>query len=181
MLSSNHRIRRYIVPALMVVVLSGALAPQAVFAQHRSGGYGHDGGHGREWGRGWGYGGGVFPAVATLLTIGALTYWVEADPYYRTDPWGTYVVVPPTQMVAPAQVMAPTLRISSDRLFVYPSQAQSTEKQASDEYDCHRWAVAQTGVDPVASAAATPIDFNRRQDYLRAQAACLEGRGYTVR
>lgn len=34
------------------------------------------------------------------------------------------------------------------RLYVYPSQGQSVEKQDRDRYECHRWAVSQTGFDP---------------------------------
>jgi hypothetical protein len=169
MLISARRIRLFFVPALMAAILSGALAPQAAIAQHRSNGHGHDGG------RGWGYGGGMVPALATLLTIGAVTYWVETDPYYRAEPWGGYVILP---QAAGRSTPAP---ISSERLFIYPSQAQTPDKQASDEYDCHRWAVAQTGVNPVAPAEGVSIGIGQRHDYLRAQSVCLEGRGYTVR
>jgi hypothetical protein len=174
MLISAARIRRLFVPALTAALLSGALAPQAAIAQHHSNGYGRDGGHGHDGGRGWGYGSGMVPALATLLTIGAFTYWVEAEPYYRADPWGGYVVLPPAVGPAPAL-------ISGERLFIYPGQAQTPEKQLSDEYDCHRWAVAQTGVNPVAPAEGVSIGIGQRHDYLRAQSICLEGRGYTVR
>ena len=34
------------------------------------------------------------------------------------------------------------------RLFVYPAQGQSPDQLARDRYDCHVWAVQQTGVDP---------------------------------
>jgi hypothetical protein len=45
--------------------------------------------------------------------------------------------------------------------FVYPAKGQSPEQQKKDEYDCHQWAVNQTGVDPTkpqqqAAAPATP-------------------------
>jgi hypothetical protein len=174
MLYPAARIRSFIIPALMAAMLSGALAPQAAVAQHRSNGYAHDGGHGRDGGRGWGYSGGMVPALATLFTIGAVTYWVESDPYYRAEPWGSYVVLPPANGRSPAL-------INSERLYVYPSQAQTPEKQASDEYDCHRWAVAQTGVNPVAPTEGVSIGIGQRHDYLRAQSVCLEGRGYSVR
>ena len=36
-----------------------------------------------------------------------------------------------------------------------------------------------TGYDPTLGAAA-PAAGNKRSDYMRAQAACLEGRGYSV-
>jgi hypothetical protein len=34
------------------------------------------------------------------------------------------------------------------RVFVYPAQGQSPEQTERDRYDCHLWAVQQTGVDP---------------------------------
>jgi len=57
------------------------------------------------------------------------------------------------------------------------------QQQASDEYECHRWAVAQTGFDPtgVATGQGTTAPATARNDYQRARTACLEGRGYTVR
>ncbi len=34
------------------------------------------------------------------------------------------------------------------RLFVYPANGQSPEQLARDRYECHNWAVQQTGIDP---------------------------------
>jgi uncharacterized protein YcfJ len=34
------------------------------------------------------------------------------------------------------------------RVFVYPAQGQSPEQTERDRYECHIWAVQQTGVDP---------------------------------
>jgi hypothetical protein len=34
------------------------------------------------------------------------------------------------------------------RLFVYPASGQSAEQTERDRYECHVWAVQQTGVDP---------------------------------
>jgi hypothetical protein len=33
-------------------------------------------------------------------------------------------------------------------MYIYPSKGQSQEQQDKDRYDCHRWAVQQTGFDP---------------------------------
>ena len=33
-------------------------------------------------------------------------------------------------------------------LFIYPNQGQSEEQQGKDRYECHSWAVQQTGFDP---------------------------------
>jgi len=130
---------------------------------------------------------------------------------------------------------------------VYPAKGQSAEQQKKDEYDCHQWAVKNTGVDPTkpapqtatappppttatgvtpgagargaargavvggivgdagagaAAGAAAGRAQSRRQNaaqqqqatqqaqstqsagqasYAKARAACLEGRGYTVK
>ncbi|MGO9931534.1 MAG: glycine zipper 2TM domain-containing protein [Steroidobacteraceae bacterium] len=34
------------------------------------------------------------------------------------------------------------------RVFVYPAQGQSPQQADRDRYECHNWAVQQTGVDP---------------------------------
>jgi hypothetical protein len=38
--------------------------------------------------------------------------------------------------------------------YVYPARGQSPEQQSRDQYECHNWAVSQTGVNPTAAAAA---------------------------
>jgi hypothetical protein len=121
---------------------------------------------------------GDLPAFATVLTIGAASYWYANGIYYRGLPGGGgYEVVP-------APVSASAALPVSDKLYIYPRNGQSADTQASDEYECHRWAVTQSGFDPTANATASntaPIDVSKRGDYGRAQAACLDGRGYTVK
>jgi OmpA family protein len=41
-------------------------------------------------------------------------------------------------------------------LYIYPNKGQSPEQQSRDRYDCHTWAVQQTGVDPTSAQASTP-------------------------
>jgi hypothetical protein len=41
-------------------------------------------------------------------------------------------------------------------LFIYPNKGQSAEQQSRDRYDCHTWAVQQTGVDPTRAQASMP-------------------------
>lgn len=60
------------------------------------------------------------------------------------------------------------------QLFIYPVQGQTEEQKNQDEYECHLWAVDQTGFDP---SLGKPGNI---EDYQRAQTACLEGRGYVV-
>src|SRR5450432_3929483 len=43
------------------------------------------------------------------------------------------------------------------RVFVYPAQGQSPEQTDRDRYECHVWAVQQTGVDP-SRADASPYE-----------------------
>lgn len=35
------------------------------------------------------------------------------------------------------------------KLFVYPSKGQSQQKQKEDEFECYKWAVQQSGIDPL--------------------------------
>lgn len=51
------------------------------------------------------------------------------------------VVAPPPQTVV---VHAPP----QPKIFVYPSSGQSQQQADQDRYECHVWAVQQTGVDP---------------------------------
>jgi hypothetical protein len=53
----------------------------------------------------------------------------------------TACVTPPPRTVA---VPAPP----PQRVFVYPANGQSPEQTERDRYECHIWAVQQTGVDP---------------------------------
>jgi hypothetical protein len=39
-------------------------------------------------------------------------------------------------------------------LYIYPNHGQSAEKQSHNRYECHTWAVRQTGFDPTASSVA---------------------------
>ncbi len=114
------------------------------------------------------------PAYYSLVTVGAIGYLYANGVYYREHPGGGYEVVPPPVDGVGA---APA------RLFVYPRQGQSAQQQSSDEYDCHRWSVSQTGYDPTGAATGQfgAPGPDQRVNYERARGACLEGRGYTVR
>ena len=41
-------------------------------------------------------------------------------------------------------------------MFVYPAKGQSKEQQQRDQYECHLWAVDQTGVDPMNPTQPAP-------------------------
>lgn len=122
------------------------------------------------------------PAFRTVVTIGGVGYFYANGVYYRERAEGGYeVVLPP--VAADARVVS-TEPAANLKLFIYPRLGQSAEKQAADEYECHAWAVTQSGFDPTAAATGSPSPSpgtGRRGDYQRARTACLDGRGYTVR
>ena len=140
-------------------------------------------------GWGWGLAGvglGVYvatlPAYYTTYYWGGIPYYYANDVYYTWDPnVNQYVTVaPPPALQAPAgEAPAGAMPASGMELMVYPKNGQSAEQQAKDKFECHQWAVGQSGFDPTTSAAASGA-ANKRNDYMRAQAACLEGRGYSV-
>ncbi|HEU4617967.1 MAG TPA: hypothetical protein VFV10_07990 [Gammaproteobacteria bacterium] len=63
------------------------------------------------------------------------------------------------------------------KLYVYPSAGQSEKQMADDRYDCHVWAVDQSGYDPTLGAGKK----SDAEDYTRAFTACMEGRNYVVK
>lgn len=114
------------------------------------------------------------------------TIWVGGVPYYYAD--GVYYVWRPAERgyivaEAPPESVVTTLPATPEQLFIYPKSGQSEQRQATDRYECHRWAVSQTGFDPtqpVADLSASQI-VAKRADYQRAMTACLEARGYSVK
>jgi len=67
---------------------------------------------------------------------------------------GARLIVPVAVTVLVAACVAPPPRTYSvpapppQRVFVYPANGQSPEQTERDRYECHVWAVQQTGVDP---------------------------------
>jgi hypothetical protein len=138
------------------------------------GGYGWHGG----WG-GWGWGGlGIGLYFATLpyyystLWYAGVPYYYADDNYYQWDSnVGQYETVTP-----PAEVQRQAEQQSSN-LIAYPKNGQSETQQTADKSACSAWAMSQSGFDPTQTPTAST---NQHSDYMRAQAACLEGRGYSV-
>jgi hypothetical protein len=185
------------------VALSGValLAGSPAFAQHAGGwhgggggwhgggwrggwhgGYGWRGGYWGPWG--WGLGGLGLGLYFATLPYYYSTYWWGGVPYYYADNnyyiWNSGVgqyqtVAPPAEVLSQAGGQAS----GSSELIAYPKNGQSEDQLGKDKFECHRWAVTQTGFDPTqAGGGSAP---GRRSDYSRAQAACLEGRGYSVK
>jgi hypothetical protein len=163
---------------------------------HVGGGYGHyqGGGYGGGWRGGWRgyhggwgrYGGGFGAGLGLGLYFAALpayysTYWWGGIPYYYADDtfytWdgsaGQYETIsPPPEVEQQAQSEA------GGELMAYPKNGQSDQQQAQDKSECRQWAQTQSGYDPAGATANADSD---REEYLRAQAACLDARGYSVR
>jgi Family of unknown function (DUF6515) len=122
----------------------------------------------------------VLPPYYTTLWVGGVPYYYANDTYYNWDPSqnGYEVVAPPPNEQAAATEAPP-----SDDLFTYPQSGQSADQQATDKYQCHQWAVGQSGFDPTQAAGGVPPEqYDSKHDaYQRAIRACLGGRGYSVR
>jgi hypothetical protein len=120
----------------------------------------------------------VLPPFYTTLMLGGVAYYYANDAYYV---WRAqehqYEVVEPPKDVESATVTPPP----AQNVFVYPNKGQSADQQAKDRYECHRWAVDQTGFDPTTATGDSDSTSAKRGDYQRATSACLEARDYTVR
>jgi hypothetical protein len=166
---------------------------------YRGGYRGRGGRYGGYWGWGAGYGGwglgyGLFWASLPLYYS---TYWWDGMPYYYADDnyytWNSdanayETVQPPDQLANQVEAQNTT----SD-LYAYPKNGQSTELQARDRAECTNWASGQTGFKASAAGAPAAPEQNSatvavtnstlpatRQNFMRAEAACLEARGYSV-
>jgi hypothetical protein len=159
--------------------------------------------HGGFWPRayyGWGYPWflGVLPAVYATYWWGGIPYYYANDVYYTwnagqsgyvvTDPPpadasgdnsgapadGSYESADPGNGGAPAP-SANGIGGGGGDIYAYPKNGQTDEQQATDRYECHKWAVAQSGFDPTH----TSNNSGNSGDYRRAMGACLDGRGYS--
>jgi hypothetical protein len=162
------------------------------------------------WGPWWGLGLGLYlpvlPWYYTTFWWGGVPYYDVENDYYVWDPdAGEYQQVQPPPQVA-QQAQAGQLAQAPPQLYAYPKKGQTAQQQATDKRDCSSWASAQTGLNPPADATATPqiapangeagnpkphhggtaanantpATAQQWQNYLRAEGACLEARGYTV-
>ncbi len=121
----------------------------------------------------------VLPPFYTTVWVGGLPYYYADGVYYRWRPEErAYIVTnppPESEVVEPSTL--------PEQLFAYPQKGQSEEQEADDRYECHRWAVEQTGFDPTQPGGNVPPEQNgaKRADYKRAMKSCLEAHGYSVR
>jgi hypothetical protein len=168
------------------------------------GGGGHYWGGGYWGGRFWPHAY-FYPGYAwflPLLPLGYATFWWGGSPYYYAnnlyytwDPgYNGYVVTDPPPVAgtdaaadgsadgaqpgndAP-QYSGPAPSAGSTDVYVYPRNGQNEQQTSNDRYECHSWAVNQTGFDPTRAAQQS----GTVTDYQRAMIACLDARGYTAR
>lgn len=102
--------------------------------------------------------------------VGPDRYFYHAGIYYRHGPAGYVVIEKPKQ----ADQALPSV---SDKLIIYPAAGQTDKQKSRDKYECHEWAMSETGYDPT-DLTADPL---LKADYQRAISACLEARHYVVK
>jgi hypothetical protein len=112
------------------------------------------------------------PDFAEQVWIGSMLYFLAAGTYYLF-----YASAQTYEVVPPPQVQQAPLANPYD-VIAYPAYGQSPEQQARDHYECHAWAVGQSGFDPAMVTYAQPQQAV--DGYRGALAACLRGRGYSV-
>lgn len=116
-------------------------------------------------------------------------YYYYPPPYYYYPPPVYSYPAPPPPNPPPAYLTPSPGDVSQTpsvggRVFIYPRQGQSQEKQAKDRDECQTWAINQSGYDPTKSPPAGMSQDQLAQksgDFYRALGACLDGRGYTMR
>jgi hypothetical protein len=115
----------------------------------------------------------VAPAAAMAATA--------ASPGALATPASASMSAAPGVLAAPptvGQFTAPPRQMVS----LTPNNGQTPEQQARDRYDCYRFALGQSGYDPLHPKAGPPTAQSSEQEntYDRVRTACLQQRGYTV-
>ena len=172
----------------------GVGSPSATYYYH--GGHAWAGGywHGGYWPHCWYYPGWAW--YLPVLPVGYVTYWWGGFPYYYWNSlyytWSPaqsgYVVTDPPPVeesegsadAGGGYEQAPQANYSGSGsagdVYVYPRNGQTEEQTQNDRYECHSWAVSQSGFDPTR-----PQQTGNPADYRRAMVACLDARGYSSR
>jgi hypothetical protein len=143
--------------------------------------------HGVFWPHCWFYPG--FAWYLPVLPIGYATFWWGGVPYYYWNSlyytWSPvdsgYVVSDPPPAAGSddsqyAQAAPADPGSGGAEVYLYPRYGQSEAQSQNDRYECHAWAVGQTGFDPTRPSAQGNV-----ADYRRALIACLDARGYSAR
>lgn len=118
----------------------------------------------------------ILPAGYRTHRYGRHTYYSANDVFYGwNNSRRSYVVVDNPD---PYSVAGTTTYTQAEQ-FVYPRQGQNPNQTSRDRYECYLWAVGQTGVEPAQINNAQTS--NNLGNYQRANGACLEARGYSVK
>lgn len=158
----------------IAALLLATLSLNALAGPGGPGGPGGHGGHGWNGPKGGGHGprhGHGLPKNAKELWIGSALYFIVAGTYYM---WNAdrrqYVVVqaPAVTTITP---------VNDYNVIAYPARGQNADLQARDRYECHSWAVSQSGFDPV-NPYSSPVSAS--DYYRRALGACFSARGYSI-
>jgi hypothetical protein len=128
-----------------------------------------------------------------VLPFGYATFWWGGMPYYYWNNlyygWSPadngYVVTDPPPVAGSDATESSDGTYSGSTqygggggadVYLYPRNGQSDAQTQNDRYECHSWAVNQTGFDPTRSSQQ-----GSAADYRRAMIACLDARGYSAR
>lgn len=129
----------------------------------------------------------VLPLGCAAYYWGGVPYYYWDDLYYTWSPENNgYVVTDPppaaadssnagSNVVPDSSAVAGGAAGGTTDVYIYPRNGQSDEQTANDRYECHKWAVGETGFDPTRQANTGSAD-----EYRRAMMACLDARGYSA-
>jgi hypothetical protein len=70
---------------------------------------------------------------------------------------GMAQTVPTTQVLPDTAKMTYNQISQTMKLYVFPAKNQSKQKQKEDEFECYKWAVEQSGIDPLNLPKAEPV------------------------
>jgi hypothetical protein len=73
-------------------------------------------------------------------------------------------------------ILARSAYAQDSNIFIYPTKNQSQTQQDKDRYECHLWAVKQTGFDPSMPQTVAP-NGARPEQYRSSQPHVLKGAG----
>lgn len=136
-----------------------------------------------------------FVSFWPVLPIGYSTYWFGGESYYYVNDlyytwsparYGYVLTDPPPAVETTASSESGNAEVEAEdesgsaSVYVYPRNGQSEEQTANDRFECHQWAVSQTGFDPTTANGADPATTSSGPDYRRALIACLDARGYSA-
>lgn len=81
-------------------------------------------------------------------------------------------------LLFPFLLLSISVESANGQLVIYPAQGQPPEQQQKDEFECHQWAVQQTGYDPTQAQPPAQQKTTRQGGALRGAAGgALVGAG----